>query len=235
MLDLKKIIEGALTNSPYHFSSPLPIKNPYNNIPFDKSTLYNIYFFMKRGDFVMSTLFHQYFLSNFNLKRFQDENEVLIQKAHVSQFIRNSNIKDLRYEILHMLKEHKYSKNLHIDRDFPTEILVEIFKPYLALYYMELYSFELNSKRIAELQLKNKLRQFFEHNPKFGRKYYKTEKNIIFNTKKRMIIYDQDHIPFYKKENLKTYNNSHLILFDDEFCEEAESDESETESQGSTS
>jgi len=241
MLDLKKIIEGALTNSPYHFSSPLPIKNPYNNLPFDKSTLYNIYFFMKRGDFVMSTLFHQYFLSNFNLKRFQDENEVLIQKTHVSQFIRNSDSKDLRYEILHMLKDHQYSKRLRIHCDFPTETLVEIFKPYLALYYMELYSFELNAKRIAELKLKNKLRQFCEHNPKFGRKYYKTEKNIIFNTKKRTIIYDQDHIPFYKKETIKTYNNSHLILFEDDFCEDAASidsdsdSDSETESQGSTS
>lgn len=232
--DLKKIIEGALTHSPFHFSSPLPIKNPYNNIPFDKSTLYNIYFFMKYGNFVMSTLFHQYFLSNFNLKMFQDENEVLIQKTHVSQFIRNSDIKDLRYEILIMLKQHKYSKMLQINRDFPTDRLVEIFKPYLALYYMELYSFDVNARQNSKLQLQNKLRQFYEHNPKFGLKYYITEKNIVFNTKIRMIKYDQDHIPFYKKETINNFNNSHLILFEDELCEE-ESDEDEAESEGSTS
>jgi hypothetical protein len=62
VLDLKNIIESALSNSPYFFSTPLSIKNPYNNMPFDKSTLYNIYFFMKRGNFVLSNLFHNYFL-----------------------------------------------------------------------------------------------------------------------------------------------------------------------------
>jgi hypothetical protein len=89
---------------------------------------------------------------------------------------------------------------------------------------MELYSFELNAKRISSLQLKIKLRQFCQYNPRFGRKYYKTEKNIIFNTETRLIIYDQEHIPFYKKENIKSYNDSHLILFEDDLFIEFESD-----------
>jgi len=231
-LDLKNIIEGALSNSPFHFSSPLTIKNPYNNIPFNKSTLYNIYFFMKRGDFVMSTLFHQYFLSNFNLRQFQDENEVLIQNSHIKQFIRNSSVDDLQFEIIHMLSEHKYSKDLKIDWSFPKDRLIEIFKPYLSLYYMELYSFDVNMRENARLKLQSKLRNFFEYNPKFGRKYYKTEKNIIFNTKKRTITYDQDHIPFHFKETMHKYNNSHLILFEEDYCQE-ETDEDESD--GSTS
>jgi len=59
LFDLKKIIDASLSNSPYHFSQPLPIKNPYNNLPFDKATLYNIYFFMKKSDFVLAALSQQ--------------------------------------------------------------------------------------------------------------------------------------------------------------------------------
>jgi hypothetical protein len=231
VLDLKKIIEGALTHSPFHFSGPLPIKNPYNNLPFDKSTLYNIYFFIKHGTFVMSSLFHQYFLSNFNLKRFQDENEVLIQKAHVKQFIRNSDVKDLRYEILHMLKAHSFTKKLRINNDFPTDRLIDIFRPYLELYYHELYSFDVNMRQISKVQLRNKLRMFYEHNPKFGRKYHRTENNIVLNTKTRTITYDQDHIPFYTKENMQNYNNSHLILIEEELCLDSTADSDEESEQ----
>ena len=220
VLDLKNIIEGALTHSPFHFSYPLPIKNPYNNIPFDKSTLYNIYFFMKRGDFVISSLFHQYFLSNFNLKRFQDENEVLIQKAHVKQFIRNSEDKDVRYEILHMLNHNPYSRNIRIDKDFPTDVLLKIFTPYLELFYQELYSFDVNIKEISRIQLRSRLRRFFEHNPKFGRKYIRTEKNIVMNTTLKTITYNKDHIPFYIKETMQNFNESHLILLDDDICDD---------------
>ena len=45
--DLIKIINSSLTNSYMFFSQPLPSKNPYNNLPFTKSNLYNIYLFLK--------------------------------------------------------------------------------------------------------------------------------------------------------------------------------------------
>ena len=76
--NLCHIICTALSNAPDFFIDPLISKNPYNNLPFSKSTLYNIYFFVKESAFIMPILFHQYFVADFNLRKFVDENENII-------------------------------------------------------------------------------------------------------------------------------------------------------------
>jgi hypothetical protein len=213
-LDLKNIIESALSHSPFHFSCPLPIKNPYNNMPFEKSILYNIYFFMKRGDFVIPTLFHHYFLSNFHLKNFQDENEVIIQNSHFKQYFRNATTLELWIEIKQMLKRNCLTKRLSIHRDFPIEKLVEIFKPYLELYYREVFSFDINIKEIARLQLLSKLKKFYEYNPKFGRKNIKKVTNFVLNTTTKVIIFNEEYPPFYVK---KRTDDSHLVISENDY------------------
>ena len=47
ILDLIKMFNISLTNSDSLFANPIPLKNPYNNLPFNKSTLYNIYFYIR--------------------------------------------------------------------------------------------------------------------------------------------------------------------------------------------
>ena len=59
--DIIKIIYASLTNSPFFFSEPLTIKNPYNNLPFNKSILYNIYFFIKFKTTYYSELIFKFF------------------------------------------------------------------------------------------------------------------------------------------------------------------------------
>ena len=53
---LKKIVQKSLSNSDEMYSDPLPIKNPYNNLPFSKSNLYTLYFFIKKSDYVMPVI-----------------------------------------------------------------------------------------------------------------------------------------------------------------------------------
>lgn len=209
LFDLKKIIDTSLSNSPYHFSHPLPIKNPYNNMPFEKSVLYNIYFFMKKSDFVIPTLFHLYFLSNFNLSKFQEENEVMIQKVHLKQYLHNLSAKETKAEIIYMLKQNKYTKKIKIDVEFPTDKLIEIFKPYLELFYKQNYSIDLNTRIMAKNELYTKLKDFYNFNPLFGRK-------IIFNNKKQHVnsSMNTNHIQFQKKDYNKNYNISHVTLCD---------------------
>jgi hypothetical protein len=218
LFDLKKIIDVSLSNSPYHFSHPLPIKNPYNNLPFDKATLYNIYFFMKKSDFVMPTLFHQYFLSNFNLSKFQEDNEPMIQKIYLKQYLRNLSPKELKGEILYMLKQNRFSKKIKIDPTFPIDKLIDIFTPYLELYYTQIYSFDLNAKTIAKNQLYWKLKEFYKFNPIFGRK-------IFVNDKNETTSYINDrHMKFEKPNYNKNYRDSHIVLYDNDIDSDSDSD-----------
>ena len=225
LFDLKKIIDTSLSNSPYHFSHPLPIKNPYNNMPFEKSVLYNMYFFMKKSDFVIPTLFHLYFLSNFNLSKFQEENEVMIQKVHLKQYLHNLSAKETKAEIIYMLKQNKYTKKIKIDVEFPTDKLIEIFKPYLELFYKQNYSIDLNTRIMAKNELYTKLKDFYNFNPIFGRKYIANKNQQTTNSSM-----NTNHIQFQKKDYNKNYDISHVTLCDTNNDVNDSDDENESDS-----
>lgn len=229
MMDLRNIIDGALSNSPYHFSQPLPIKNPYNNVPFNKSTLYNIYFFMKRGDFIMSVLFHQYFLCNFNLTRFKEENAVIIRDKYIEQYLKNASPQYLRFHIMEMLMEYGHMSKHPIDKGFPTDKLTTIMRPYLEMYYTQKYSLNMNAYNSLQKILRAKLVDFFRYNPKFGRKTLIRNKGAS-----SFCTFNYDHMPFKKPNYFDNYSKSHIELLDDDNYI-SESDEEEEESIGSMS
>jgi hypothetical protein len=58
--DLIKIINVSLTNSYLFFAEPKSVKNPYNNLPFNKSTLYNIYFHIRNKTDYYPELFFKF-------------------------------------------------------------------------------------------------------------------------------------------------------------------------------
>jgi hypothetical protein len=226
LFDLKRLIDTSLSNSPYHFSHPLPIKNPYNNMPFEKSVLYNIYFFMKKSDFVIPTLFHLYFLSNFNLSKFQEENEVMIQKVHLKQYLHNLSAKETKSEIIYMLKQNKYTKKIKIDAEFPRDKLIEIFRPYLELFYKQNYSIDLNTRIMAKNELYTKLKDFYNFNPIFGRKCIANKNQQTTNSSM-----NTNHIQFQKKDYNKNYDVSHIFVDDNNNEVNDSDDESESTSE----
>jgi len=212
--DLVNILNTSLGNNFFFVAEPLACKNPYNNLPFNKSTLYNIYFFIKRTDFLMPTMFHQYFLTNFNLREYAEQNDDLIIEYAIKQFTIHTDVEELFYEITNMLESDKYGRKIKIDPEFPKEKLVDIMRPYLELYYKSTYTVNeaKRSKYITEYY--NKIKLFHTFNKRFGNKTFTRSiktKNPFSGLSNFVAIFNEDHIVF-NSEHKDDFYTSHLYF-----------------------
>ena len=200
--DLINIINHSICNSPYFFAEPIACKNPWNNIAFNKSNLYNIYFFIKNNNSIVPQLFQNYFLSNFHLYKFKKENEHLIREYAIQDYIKNAQLNELYPSLTEMIYENNYKKKLRIHGLFPKDKLLQIFQPYLLLYFKSKYSIGNIAKNKFAILLRNKMKKFILYNPKFGRK-------LLINTfDNNNIIYNERHIPFTEISNHYGGNNN---------------------------
>jgi len=189
--DLIHIFNMALTNSEMFFSNTLMVKNPFSNIPFNKSTLYNIYFYIRFHTFIMPTLIHNYFLLNFNLKKFESKFEHLIREKDIQNYIETSSTETLYPKTMIMLQNFflRYRLKFNIHPDFPKNTLVDIMKPYLLMYYTSLYSLVKSQESRSFRHLNQGLLYFIEFNPQFGRKSIHVTKE--YSIKKKRYIRKQ--------------------------------------------
>jgi hypothetical protein len=234
--DLIQIIKKSLIHSPNFFSDPSESKNPYTNIPFNKSTLYNIYFFIKQRNFIMPTLIQNFFIENFDLENFRKNNTHIIRECAIKDFIDNIEPHEAEPHILTMFKSYRRKKT-NIDFDFPKNKLLEIMRPYLHYYFIATYSLCLEKRHEYFHKLFHKLKRFFEFNPHFGRKYLKLQPasvdasinpfDVKNKIKKRVIIFDESHVQFHEKEN-NSFLTSHIK---DEECFEDDDTENEINNQ----
>jgi hypothetical protein len=198
-IDLINMFNRNLSNC-FNFSpEPNLIKNPYNNIYFNNKDLYNIYFFLRWNNYVIPELIQGYFLCNFNLKEFRDNYEFNILNIYIKNYIYNSHSDTLYPCFTRMWRYYKnITKNVIINENFPRDKLINIMKPYLHLYYTALYATHGTYKQCnAEYILKKKLRLFVNYNPNFGRRYIRYKRDVSGKNIK-IIIFDSDHIHFYK-------------------------------------
>jgi hypothetical protein len=177
--DLLRIINNSLINSPYYFSEPLIIRNPYNNVPFSKSILYTIYFRLVDNPLKFPVLFHNFVWLDFDLHIFRAENECLIREQYFREYIYNTTPETLNNEIRGMLSIH-YSDKINISYDFPTIDLIRIFRPYYYLYLVSQYHIcGLEKIKMSADYLTDKLYELYIYNPLFGRKIYKKNKRDV--------------------------------------------------------
>lgn len=226
--DIIQIIKKSLTNSPYFFSDPLESKNPYTNIPFNKSTLYNIYFFIKEKHYIVPELIQNFFNKNFDLEEFRKNNTYIIRDYVIKDFIDNIDPEEAEIYIFAMLEKY-YKKKIYIDIDFPKNKLLEIMRPYLHYYFIITYSLCMGKRHEYFHKLEEKLQRFFKFNRKFGRKYFKLKtisENASTNPfdpmnkiKKRVIMFDDLHVNFHEKENF-SFLTSHIRRANDFYEEE---------------
>jgi hypothetical protein len=220
--DLIKIINVSLTNSYLFFSEPKSVKNPYNNLPFNKSTLYNIYFYIRYKTDYYPELFFKFFDCNFNLTKFKFLNENLLREYSIENYVYKSPVNIIEKDVRQMiLTFNSYCKRIHlknrilIDEEFPTNKLVTIMKPYLFLYCKSLYSFHPQIKKQYSDLFKLSMLRFNKFNPQFGRKRYKILYKTTKHFKKKIygkeIVFDDNCVNFYDIENeKKTFLSDHL-------------------------
>ena len=221
--DLTKIIENALINSPYIYAEPLPIKNPYNNSIFDKSHLYNIYFFMKHGGFILPSIFHQYFLHNFHLKIFRNNTECMIREMHIKTMTDTNNtslVRDIK-TMLELYNNECYDNNLkfNIHDTFPEDVLIRAMKPLLHIFYTSNYSLCISSKRTAQVELIYQLNKFKRKTPEFGRRIIKFNSA---NKKCKSPTYITQYTPYINNSYYKNYETSHIEIIEDNTDDEKE-------------
>ena len=238
--DLINIINNNLFNSVYFFPEPLISKNPYNNIPFNTSTLYNIYFYIRFNICVMPDLIQGYFLSKFDFDDFEYNYEGLIRETYIKSYIYTTPYSTLYDDVIDMIEIHNiYKKKLHIHEDFHEEILVNIMRPYLHLYYLSKYYIVGScKKRGSGILLKKKFRLFIEFNPLFGRKNVTLVKkrynpnvvvkqNISFNTKHvnfNNIDYDVDDVDEEQEPEIIFNFINNAMIVDNELLQLPHSD-----------
>jgi len=170
--DLINIINKALTYAPHFFAEPYEIKNPYTNLPFTINNLYNIYFRLLSSSFIMPMLYHLFFLSNFDLTRFKNENECFIREKTIENFMNYASIDDKHYQINNMFYTHYKSVSFTIDSHFPREKLVSVFNKYLKSFLSEEYSLNPFIRETNKSYLAHSLSLFSKLNPEFGQRVY---------------------------------------------------------------
>lgn len=195
--DLVSIIETAIGHAPNFFSEPLSPSNPYNNQQFSIATLYNIYFKLKESTRLMSSLFHFFFLENFNKTTFSEHYEPFLRENAIKKYTFNSPYTILHSSVLVMLSNNMYTRNYIIHKNFPKETLVDIFRPFLFYFFIANYDIKGTTKIFNYKQILNiKLKQFYNYNPAFGRQYIQT--TIIQNNRiKKEYKFNTKHISFY--------------------------------------
>ena len=212
--DIIKIINASLTHSDMFFSMPKTIRNPYNNVPFDKSTLYNIYFFVIYNTQLFPELFVKFFYCNFNITLFSRKYESLLRNYTIEHYVTMTSDDILHNDICDMIQKlnsfttPNYSLDIH--PDFPQKRLVKIMRPYLLLWLTACYSLVTIDADNAAKLLVSKYRRFAKIYPKFGRKIAH-HSFIYMNYGRRNHItytFNDDHPKFKSHTN---FMNSHIL------------------------
>ena len=219
--DLINIINSALSNCSSFYAEPKEIKNPYNNVAFGRHILYNMYYAIKRSDYTLPLLFHQYYLCHFHLRNFTVENEYLIRDIGIKNVVYNTDEQTLFRSMKKMIEKHL--RNIRINDDVDKQEFIKIMRPYYYLYLIKMFHVHGVEKTYKSYSVFNrKLHELYEYNCSFGRVLLKREP-ISRKFKK---IQDLDHPKFTMNEAM---NYEIQPIMSTHFNESDEEEESDTD------
>ena len=142
LTDLLNIIKRALSNyDDICLVNPLSVKNPYTNLEFSKSNLYNIFFKTTESGLLPPVLFYKFFLCEFDIVQFAMENDTYLMNLAITDYVKETSNYEIYQEILSMLESYKRSLIKSVDlykfieKKTPQEV-VDLCREMLRLHYI---------------------------------------------------------------------------------------------------
>ena len=214
--DILNLTMAALMNAHEFFAEPRFPKNPYTNVKFTKTDLYNIYFRVVESRFITPPLFTECFLCHFELDNFLIDNETKLRNLSIKSYVMNSPHTILYSEVMFMIRTFFKGKqvtnrrtriprtrgngtriitsttriSINIHPEFPREVLVDVMRPYLYLYLLYHDHIRGTEKMtIARTLLQREVQRFLKYNPNFGRKQINTSyQNNLLTTNSSLLL-----------------------------------------------
>jgi hypothetical protein len=232
--DIINICNSALTFSYHFFSEAYVPKNPYTNNNFTYPILLKIYYSVRFSSFKMPLLLEMFYRSNFNIKQFKKTNDYFIREECIKSFMKNAD-QDEQIEYIEEMLDTKENKRMFsFDEDFPKDVLLKAFRPYLFVYLISKYSLR-SSRKMFEYKsiLKTSLRAFKKENIPFGRKIIKMHKTWSHRLNKFILHKKEIIVTDFKESSIKLPTFRQLIS-DIVFKEDSDSDSESSDSDDET-
>jgi hypothetical protein len=164
-----------LQNNNDLFPEPLSLKNPYTNIKFNKSHLYNIYFSMLFNSINIPLTINLFYRKHFDLIGFTTKYYPFLKDIAIDNFLQNSSNYEIYEQLLNMFYEFKGKINFLVLNDSVTYSnkleLINIFKINLKYYLIGKYCCNPIKKQFYYKKSKELLVEYIRAHPEFKRKY----------------------------------------------------------------
>jgi len=167
--DLINMWLKSLNHSENLFCKPHILKNPYTNLPFCPTNLYNIYIGIQNSKYHIPHLIHLFIQNYCNIDKFMVNAYTILKDTAIDNYIKNGHTIELMESVNNMMHEFKktvdyiyFPENLSYIRK---KRVVKLLKYILKNYIYGTFGCNPLKKREAYSTTKTDLKSFFENNP----------------------------------------------------------------------
>jgi len=169
--DLLRIVRAAVLNG-FMFVDPLPVRNPYTNLPFNVANMYNIYNAVEASRITTPMLLVLLHTAEFNMDRMAETNEAIILDMSIREHTGDMGVSTEAYHIREMLDLYECSAlQISPDEDFPDTILAETFRYIIPDFLLSQYSRNTDLSHRLYLEVGVELQLFYKKYPRFGHRF----------------------------------------------------------------
>ena len=184
--DLINLWNDCLTKSENLFCKSSELKNPYTNIEFSKTNLYNIFFSIKDSEYMIPSWILLFFHENFDLTNFTYKYYSILKDVCIMSFINEGALYEKIENIDNMLHEYRkecnyYSLKERLDNYYKFRI-TQILKSPLKMYLFSTLSCNPLVKNRNKMKLKSWLNEYFNDKDNDDLKIYFKSESRLYRT-----------------------------------------------------